>query len=300
VSLPTTPWFEGDELESYLARSAFDAETEAVVRALAVDGYAAVDLGDTARAVCDRVIIDTDGYFAKGAVRVQDAWYRSAAVRELATWPTVRRLLVAAYGREPVPFQTLNFRQGSQQALHTDTIHFHSVPERFMCGVWIALEDVAFDAGPLIYHPGSHRMPVMTMRDAGVNGPRPEFADYDRYFVPRLAERIAASGLPEARALLKKGWAIIWAANLAHGGAPIEAPGSTRRSLVVHNFFEDCLYFTPRTSDVEGGRLDLRIPPNLRTGRWEWPRRNGRPAMPSPRRIAAAMARAVLRQPNVG
>jgi len=28
-----------------------------------------------------------------------------------------------------------------------------------MCGVWLALEDIDADNGPLIYYPGSHRGP---------------------------------------------------------------------------------------------------------------------------------------------
>jgi len=299
VKLPATPWFEGDAVEDHLAGAGLDAQAEAFVRALALDGYAAVDLGDEARALCDQAVSDTEHYFTAGAARVQDAWRRSTAVRRLATWPRMRDLLEAAYGRDPVPFQTLNFQRGSQQALHADSIHFHSVPERFMCGVWIALEDVAAGSGPLVYHPGSHRLPVMTMRGAGVNSARPNPEDYEHHFVPRFGERIAASGLPEARALLKKGWAFVWAANLAHGGSAIEAAGSTRRSLVVHNFFEDCLYYTPMTSDVEGGQLDLRVPPNVRTGRWAWPSREGRPARPAMKRVVAAILRDLSNRPYV-
>jgi hypothetical protein len=299
LSQPETPWFEGEALDDHLSRSDFDPETERFVRALARDGYAVVDLGDAARALCDRAVADTEPYFAAGALRVQDAWYRSDAVRRLATWSRVRSLLTAAYGRDPFPFQTLNFHRGSQQALHADTIHFHSLPERFMCGVWIALEDVAPDAGPLIYHPGSHRLPVMTMRDAGVNRSAPQPQDYEQCFVPRFAERISAAGLPEARAILKKGWALVWAANLAHGGSAIETEGSTRRSLVVHNFFDGCVYYTPMTSDVEAGRLDVRVPPNVRTGRWAWPRRRGRPVWPRARTVAAAVLRDLRRRPHV-
>jgi len=167
-----------------------------------------------------------------------------------------------------------------------------------MCGVWIALEDVDPASGPLLYHPGSHRLPVMTMRDAGVNHDRPGYDDYARSYAPRLAERIAASGLPEARAVLKKGWALVWAANLAHGGAPIEAPESTRRSLVVHHFFEGCVYYTPMTSDVEGGRLDVRVPPNVRTGGRVWPRREGRLVWPDLKTVAKAAIRDLLRRPS--
>jgi len=298
VSLPQRPWFETDDYESYIARSGFDGPTSDFVRHMAEHGYALIDLGDEARALCDKASADAERYFRRhGVQRVQDAWYRSRAIRKLAAWPKVRDLLRAAYGRDPFPFQTLNFLAGSQQALHTDTVHFSSVPERFMCGVWIALEDVHEDAGPLIYHPGSHRLPIMTMRDAGVNHAPPTPDDYGQSFVPRFAERIAASALPEHRALVKKGWAFVWAANLAHGGAAIARPGATRKSLVVHCYFEDCLYYTPMTSDEVGGHYDLRVPANIRTGGWTWPKRDGRRVPIQIKRVVGKLVRDVLRVP---
>lgn len=298
--LPERPWFETEAYEDYIVRSGFDTETAAFIRDMAEHGYAVVDLGDEARALCDRAIADTRRYFKRpGISRVQDAWYRSRAVRKLASSSRIRELLRAAYGRDPFPFQTLNFEAGSQQPLHADTIHFSSVPERFMCGVWIALEDVEEGAGPLVYHPGSHKLPIMTMREAGVNSALPAVEDYERAFVPRFAERIAAAGLPARHALIKKGWAFVWAANLAHGGSAITKPGSTRRSLVVHCYFEDCLYYTPMTSDETAGRYDLRVPANVRTGLWTWPRLNGRPAQMRAKRVFGGVIRDVLRIPFV-
>lgn len=235
----------------------------------------------------------------QGASRVQDAWFRSRAVRELATWPRMRALLRAAYGRDPFPFQTLNFQRGSEQAIHSDAAHFHSEPPRFMCGVWIALEDIRPEAGPLAYHPGSHRLPVMSMRDAGVNHAHPTHEDYARVYEPRLRDRLEQSGLPVAHAILPKGWAFVWAANLAHGGSAIQDPAATRRSLVVHNFFEGCVYYTPITSDEERGRLSLRLPPNIRTGGWGWPTRNGQPLWVGGRLVADALKRDLRRRPVI-
>lgn len=299
MAKPSVPWFESSELEAYLAEAKLDSVAEAFVRDMARDGVAAVDLGDAARALCDQAVSETEHYFQGDVSRVQDAWFTSPAVRKLAAWPAIRRLLRAAYGRDPFPFQTLNFRRGSQQHIHSDTIHFHSAPERFMCGVWIALEDIRPEAGPLIYHPGSHKLPVMTMRAAGVNDPEPSHLDYERSYVPRFAEAIAAADLPVARALLPKGWAFVWAANLAHGGSAIEDPDSTRRSLVTHNYFEDCVYYTPMHSDVEGGRLTLRLPPNMRNGLWGWPCRNGWPVWVGRDLVEAAIRRDLARKPSV-
>src|SRR5688572_24069511 len=41
-------------------------------------------------------------------VRVQDAWVMSPSVKAIALAPKVMELLRAAYGREPLPFQTIN------------------------------------------------------------------------------------------------------------------------------------------------------------------------------------------------
>lgn len=198
--------------------------------------------------------------------RVQDAWRRSPAVKALAIHPRILTALRTVYGRDPFPFQTLSFQVGTEQPKHSDAIHFHSDPPLFMCGVWIALEDVALDAGALVYWPGSHKLPILTMRGAGLNRPDPEPADYDRLYQPALDARIDASGIAPEHAVVRKGQAFVWAANLVHGGSPITREGATRRSLVVHFYFEGCVYYTPMISDPEAGRLAVRLPADVRTG----------------------------------
>jgi ectoine hydroxylase-related dioxygenase (phytanoyl-CoA dioxygenase family) len=158
-----------------------------------------------------------------------------------------------------------------------------------MCGVWIALEDVEPGCGPLTYYPGSHKLPVLTMRGAGVNRSDPKPDDYERYYQKAAADRLEVGGFAQEEALLRKGQALVWAANLSHGGAAITRPESTRRSLVVHFFFENCVYHTPMLSDVEGDRLHARIPFDARTGRWVWPRRRGWPTAVSLHALAVAL-----------
>jgi hypothetical protein len=289
VSLPSVPHFEDTAFDPEAALAGVDRELVAFVRQMQATGGAVLDLGEGAGALCDRAAAEAERLL-RGGRRVQDAWRKSPAVRALALHPKIHAALAGAYGRQPFAFQTLNFQHGSEQALHSDVIHFSSQPERFMCGVWIALEDVTPGAGPLVYYPESHRLPTLTMREAGVNSPTPEPADYDRHFVPRFAEAVARSGLKPKKLLIRKGQAFVWAANLAHGGAPIATAGATRKSLVVHCYFEDCVYFTPMVSDVESGRLALRLPPDIATGRWRWPTRNGRRArLPLKTVVAAAL-----------
>jgi hypothetical protein len=48
---------------------------------------------------------------------------------------------------------------------------------------------------------------------------------------------------------MKRGEAIIWSANLFHGGEKINDPTRTRLSQVTHYYFENCMYYTPLFSD---------------------------------------------------
>src|SRR5215208_1006300 len=105
--------------------------------------------------------------------RVFDGWKVSRAVRAIALAPRVLRLLRQLYGRRPRPFQTLNFPIGTEQKVHSDVIHFNSDPPTYMCGVWVALEDIDLQNGPLVYYPGSHKLPVVQMEDVAP-GPGPE------------------------------------------------------------------------------------------------------------------------------
>ncbi len=175
--------------------------------------------------------------------RVQDAWVVSDEVKAIATAPAALELLGEAYGRRPLPFQTLNFRVGSQQRPHSDAMHFNSEPSGFMCGIWMALEDIGPDQGPLVYYPGSHKLAEVTRGDvdaaAGAAG-----ADYED-FVAALIER---QGLEPRYATLRKGEALIWSSNLLHGGSPQRDPSLTRWSQVTHYFFEGCRYWKPLDS----------------------------------------------------
>jgi ectoine hydroxylase-related dioxygenase (phytanoyl-CoA dioxygenase family) len=133
------------------------------------DGYLVLD-PEISEDVLDRIVDGLkDAY--QGAGRIQDAWRFDENVKHVALAPRVLDALRAIYGREPLPFQTLNFAYGTEQSAHSDTIHFNTKPPGFMCGVWVALEDMDMDVGPLVYYPGSHKLPEYTLDDAL---PRPE------------------------------------------------------------------------------------------------------------------------------
>lgn len=186
-------------------------------------------------------------YVHRDRARIQDAWLGSRNVRAIARAPRVLSTLRGLYDRKPRPFQTLNFRVGTEQAPHSDTLHFNSKPPGYMCGVWVALEDIDKDNGPLVYYPGSQGRSEVTMQDVGVPAGEENYPDYEDH----IRSLIEDEALEPQYGLLRKGQALLWSANLLHGGAPQRDKERTRLSQVTHYFFEECEYWTPKTSDEQ-------------------------------------------------
>ena len=58
-----------------------------------------------------------------------------------------------------------------QQAAHSDALHFSSEPEGFMCGVWVALEDIDMrQRARSSSIPAATGCPMVTMEDVGARG----------------------------------------------------------------------------------------------------------------------------------
>jgi len=199
--------------------------------------------------------------------RVQDAWLEDEDVRAIAANPQILALLGKLYGRRAIPFQTLNFPVGTEQKLHSDANHFSSLPERFMCGVWLAMEDVHPDAGPLTYAPGSHQWPIITNLMIGRRGRGGQTHSAQAPFEEAWDALLETHQVGQEVLLAKKGQALIWAANLLHGGSYQKDKSLTRWSQVTHYYFENCIYYTPAFSDEAVGNLALRSITDVATGK---------------------------------
>ena len=208
-------------------------------------------------------------------IRVQDAWKQIDEVRQLAVNHKILAALNQLFDRKPLPFQTLNFPVGTAQRVHSDTIHFNSVPKGYMAGVWVALEDIDEENGPLIYYPGSHKMEEYSLSSLGLGlgSSRKHYPEYEE----AIQRFIKANKLVPEYGLIKKGEAIIWHANLLHGGAPPNDPDRSRHSQVIHYYFEGCKYYAPLNNIFMLKRFykpfwipdkaDFELPVNLRVPR---------------------------------
>jgi hypothetical protein len=217
------------------------------------DGYVVADFGFPEQAL-ELAVSDLDGMFGgepreqDGVLfyprRIQDAWRMSDSIKSIALHPPVLAALEELYERRPLPFQTLNFPVGTQQAAHSDTVHFNTKPAGYMAGVWVALEDMDMDNGPLVYYPGSQRLREINMQDVGAEGDPSQYGDYERFMID-LIER---EGLEAEYGTISRGDALVWSANLLHGGSPQRDESRTRHSQVTHYFFEGCEYYSPLSS----------------------------------------------------
>ncbi|MCY4386899.1 MAG: phytanoyl-CoA dioxygenase family protein [Desulfurellaceae bacterium] len=276
--LPGVPIVDSPFFEEILASSYFCDWERQTAASLYRKGYAVLDYPDPDISVQAQRIRDSLAPLFEAArqggekfdgrlqpPRFHDAFHINDDVAAIATNETLLALLSKLYGRRAFPFQTLNFERGSQQHFHTDAVHFHSWPERFMCGVWVALEDVTMKNGPLCYYPGSHK-----------------WADYSNEHTTALRrdlskpasqaislklweELVAAHRCEKEVFLAKRGQALIWSAYLLHGGEKILDQTMTRWSQVSHYFFENCAYYTPMASHVIAGKIALYDPVNVCT-----------------------------------
>jgi hypothetical protein len=175
-------------------------------------------------------------------------------------------MLTDIFGRRAWPFQTLNFPVSTQQHFHSDSVHFSSIPEKFMCGVWVALEDVAEDAGPLVYYPGTHKWPIVYNDQIGVRITGSNVGLSQGLYEEVWRALVDKFQIAPKYFCPRKGEALIWLANLLHGGGRQRNPNVSRWSQVTHYFFENCCYLTPMSSDVLIGKLFLRDPFDISRG----------------------------------
>lgn len=258
------PWIDSPFFNQELEASSLSDEIKEQVKHFAEKGYLIMETG-LPESTFDRIVELLKPHY--DSPRIQDAWSITPLVQDVAGCPKILDMLRILYRREPFPFQTLNFRIGSQQKTHSDAIHFYSVPERYMCGVWIAMEDIDENNGPLHYYPGSQKMPFYKMDDINLKGSE-DVGQYNYYlqYENFVSQLMIASGQKKEVFRVKKGQALIWAANLYHGGEPILKEGSSRHSQVTHYFFEDCMYYSPLWSDMPIEKTFMRRPTNILKG----------------------------------
>jgi ectoine hydroxylase-related dioxygenase (phytanoyl-CoA dioxygenase family) len=177
--------------------------------------------------------------------KIMDAHRQSALINEhYFKNPRLLNLLKFIMGRKVIPFQTINFIEGSEQRAHSDSIHMTTHPPGYLIAAWTALEDTHERNGPLFYYPFSHRLPYLLCKDYDSGNTTWQLGEnsYRRY-EKKVEEILKNSNLKKEYFFARKGDVLVWHANLLHGGSPISQTGTTRKSMVAHYFCEGVICY---------------------------------------------------------
>lgn len=236
------PWFETSEISKL---DSIPAKYKAAAESYHYNGYCKLDT-DAPESLIDEVNegifdhlkkdnpkLNPEYYHYNSSPRIIEAWRHIPGVASLSNNDNVLEFLELMYEKTPLPFSTINFLKSSEQPLHSDYIHFGSRPEKFLCGVWFALEDIHVDSGPLVVVAGSRGLPIVTIDDLGLEVPRNTKQLKSNYTVYEEAVKsiVEDNNLTKEAVTIKKGQCLIWAANTLHGGSAINNPSLSRKAL---------------------------------------------------------------------
>ena len=154
---------------------------------------------------------------------------QSDALKDVFLDATILDWLGLILGKPVYGCQTINFFSGSGRALHQDHVHMTTRPLGYLAASWIALEDIHPESGPLLYAPGSQWLPFLNAAALGAEGEDP-----NETVARRLSATLAERNMATEKFIAKKGDVLLWHANLAHGGAPVENQKLSRLSVACH------------------------------------------------------------------
>lgn len=210
------------------------------------DGYAVLkgwlspDEVDKANAEVQRLLDDQAVRFRYSNKKLMFAIHHSDYLRRIGEHPHLQAILNYLLNGEARLFQSINFvHEGSEQKTHSDSVHMTTYPLGGLLGVWIALEDMTPENGPLHYYPGSHKLPYLLNEAYGNKGTRWKIGNqpYTAYEA-MMEKKIREWGLEKQIFEAKAGDVLIWHANLLHGGEPHRDKSLPRKSMVLHYFRE--------------------------------------------------------------
>lgn len=248
------PWLDTPEgvarLPQHPGLAKFDAATREAILQWPANGYLVVrglfSLDEVAaiNAEVDRLIRDQVVDFNFTGRKIMFAFHHSELLRKAVHDRRILDLMDFLLGRRIKVFQSINFLTGSEQAAHSDSIHMTTYPLGYMIAAWVALEPITADNGPLIYHPGSHKLPYLLNDKYDHGGDRFTIGDdaYARY-EDAIAKEIRAGGFPAKELHAQPGDVLFWHANLLHGGKKMSTPNASRKSMVIHCFADDVLCY---------------------------------------------------------
>ena len=253
------PWYDQKNAHELLTKLVEDgqvpAELEVPFRQFVDEGWFEIESHLDSRlikrltAAMDHAAASGEsGFTAGSSQRLQRMHVKYDSFWDVTTYPKTQQVVDTLMQAPSTVCQVIGFINGTQQAPHQDSIHLSVFPRGYMCGAWLALEDVQADSGELIIYPGSHRWDPVMMCDAGIakvhGGQWSEFAGTVEAKWRQMAEE---SGVKPLVYRPKRGSLLIWHERLMHGGSRRLNKSLTRKSCVTHHFAQGGIIYYDST-----------------------------------------------------
>jgi hypothetical protein len=251
-----TAWFDRPDAEQHveelLAQSTITQDEAKHLREFVRNGFMVLEgviddkLMDQVNAEIDDAISKGFGGYQRGSSqRIEHLHMHYEGLRKLWLDKRHLRLVDLIFDARARPCQTLTYVCGSEQEAHQDTMHLTPFPAGYMCGTWIALQDVVPDSGELLVYPGSHREKRLRLADNGIAKVADDWSEFGRIVSPQWAEMLKRYEVFIYRP--KKGTVLIWHENLLHGGSVRKEQALERRSIVIHSFADGAIGYYDST-----------------------------------------------------
>jgi len=124
--------------------------------------------------------------------------------------------------------QSMYFEGNPATWPHQDCYYLDDDSPGRLLGAWIALEDIAEEAGRFYVAPGSHR------REIGRNVGNLAIADNHSRYKHLVTETIEAQSMELRAPFLKQGDVLLWNSRTVHGAFPTSNPQLSRNSYTGH------------------------------------------------------------------
>tara|TARA_Y200000002_G_C22679925_1_gene663601 strand:- start:200 stop:1063 length:864 start_codon:yes stop_codon:yes gene_type:complete len=267
------PWVESPLFDQVKKTKQKNSELLKLAEKFNRNGYVIIDLGLSKKTI-KQIIQDTknlavksstkknpDIYHYNESPRIIEAYKTSKKIKDLCLNKKILALLKYFYEKKPVPINSINFLRGTDQPLHSDYIHFSSSPHKYLAAAWVALEKTDESNGPLQVVPGSHKLDIVDYSLFGLKKPTTmkELSKFYSVYENYIRDLLKCKKIKTKTIKMKEGQALIWAANILHGGKKIQDKKKTRFSQVTHYHFDKCNFiYNPGFSDPMNGMFAYR------------------------------------------
>lgn len=154
--------------------------------------------------------------------------FRKYATERILANDNLRDALAALLGGAPKIVQSMYFEGNSETWEHQDSYYLDSETIGEMCGVWLAVEDIAATAGRFFVCPGSH---LIRLNDHSI---RNNIAESHETYISSVVDEMAKRELEIRAPAMRKGDVLFFNALTIHGSLKSQDQRHARSSITAH------------------------------------------------------------------